>query len=410
MGGRRHGRVDSAALIRHAALCLATITVWWLHDRLGADDVWLVVIAASALLNIGVTLLAGPSLRLAGMRSFLSPVFGLAGWTALILVGPGLRSPFVAGLWLEICLSGLAVSARATLAVTAGALVAVWSAHVLAGEPNPLSSVVLHSAFLLAICGVTVFVTSRRVRAERELRLEQSALADRLRGLEREIDELRRVGTVGENVARLLHAFKNAVHALRGFARIIDVRLSSSARDREALDGLHATIDRLEEIARLTLEPARADSSDATTAACEVRRTIDEALREVAAAQPGIRWSVSCDADLPGVDVSPALLRDALIELALNAAQSMDGRGEVTVRASADDEGLRIHVVDRGVGLGAPVLERLFEPGFTTKPGGSGLGLFLARRLVESRGGALTASAGADGGALFALSLPLRGG
>ena len=407
-GWRRQGRVDGPALIRHAALCLATITVWSLPARMAADDEWLAVIAASALLNIGLTLLAGN--EHARLRSFLSPAFGLAGWTALMLVGPGLHSPFVAGLWLEICLSGLAGSARATLAVTGGALAAVWCAFALSSGPDPLSSVALHSAFLLVICGVTVLVTSRRVRVEQELLLERSTLRERLHALEREIDDLRRVGRLGENVARLLHAFKNAIHALRGFTRIIDARSSASARDREALEGLRATIDRLEEIAHLTLEPPRAGPRDAATGACDIRRTIDEALREVAAAHPELRCSVSCDRDVPGVDVPPALLRDALIELGVNAAQSMGGRGEILVRAFAHEGGLRIHVLDHGAGLHAPVLERLFEPGFTTKSGGSGLGLFLARKLVESRGGALTASAGAEGGALFAISLPLRGG
>ena len=409
-GLRRRGSVDSAALVRHGALCLATVTVWSLRGRLGADDTWLAVIAATALLNVGLALLGAPDKRLARCRLLLSPVFGLLGWTALLLLGPGLHSPFVAGLWLEIVLSGLALSERGTLAVTLATLAAIWSAHGFATGRDPLASVALHSVFLLAIGGVTVLVTRRSIHTERELLLGQSVLRDRLRDLEREIDDLRTAGRLGENLARLIHAFKNAVHALRGFTQLIETRLSESARDREALEGLRATIDRLEEIARLTLEPVPAETSRTSAGACDVRRAIDEALREVAAAHPGIRWSVTCDRDLPVVDVSPALLRDALIGLALNAVQSMGGRGEVLVGAFSEGGELRIQVQDRGVGLSAQALEHLFEPGFTTKSEGSGLGLFLTRRLVESRGGALTASARSGGGARFAISLPLRGG
>ena len=409
-GLRRRGSVDGPALIRHAALCLATLAVWFWRERLGAGDVWLAVIGATALVNVALTVLGSPERRAARARAVLSPVLGLAAWTVLILLGPGLDSPFVAGLWLEIVLSGVSRSPAGTLAVTAGALAAVWSAHGLSGGRDSLLSAVLHSVFLLALGGVTLLVTRRSLRDERELLRGRSALLDRLRDLEHEIDDLRRVGSLGEDVARLSHAFKNAVHALRGFAAILEVKLVANPRDREALEGLRATVDRLDELARLTLAPVRSANPDAAVRACDVRGTIEEALREVRAAHPGVQWSVTCERDLPAVDVPPALLRDALIGLALNAAQSMGGRGEALVGASSTGGELRIQVQDHGAGLNPQTLERLFEAGFTTKPEGSGLGLFLTRRLVESRGGALTASSASGGGARFAISLPVRGG
>jgi signal transduction histidine kinase len=89
------------------------------------------------------------------------------------------------------------------------------------------------------------------------------------------------------------------------------------------------------------------------------------------------------------IDVDPDQLEQALINLVKNAVEaSMLFHGKVELRWSNDRDRLRIEVLDEGQGLGGS--ENLFVPFFTTKPGGSGIGLVLAQQIVEGHGGALT--------------------
>jgi signal transduction histidine kinase len=110
------------------------------------------------------------------------------------------------------------------------------------------------------------------------------------------------------------------------------------------------------------------------------------------------------------VALPPRELREVFLALLRNAAEACRSSGEVAVELEVEGGAVRIVVRDRGQGISSAVRHRLFEPGTTTKIDGSGFGLFLARRVVESAGGRLTAESPVEGGALFAVTLPIREG
>jgi two-component system sensor histidine kinase HydH len=111
-------------------------------------------------------------------------------------------------------------------------------------------------------------------------------------------------------------------------------------------------------------------------------------------------------------------LKQALLNLMLNAVQAMggveEGRRELIVRARAhrDEDGadcVAVHVIDTGPGIGADALGRVFEPYFTTKATGTGLGLPTARRIVEAHGGRMMVHSEVGKGTDFAVLLPAAG-
>jgi signal transduction histidine kinase len=128
---------------------------------------------------------------------------------------------------------------------------------------------------------------------------------------------------------------------------------------------------------------------------------------------PTRRLSHRVASDAPDVDADPNLLRRVLDNLLDNAAKFSDADTGIDIRASRGDDGaLLIDVQDHGIGIGSAELERIFEPFYRTDrsraraTGGVGLGLALARRIVEAHGGTITAESGPEKGSRFRLAIP----
>ena len=109
--------------------------------------------------------------------------------------------------------------------------------------------------------------------------------------------------------------------------------------------------------------------------------------------------TVTADADL---------VRATVLNLLLNAAQAMGGRGQIAVTVTQRDKECVLEVRDSGPGVPVDLRTRIFEPFFTTKSRGGGLGLPIARRTAELHGGTLTLTSPPEGGSVFTLTLPLH--
>lgn len=401
---------DRSLLIRHLGLCAAALVAYAARETLRVGNSVLWIFGFAALLNLTMALISNRP-RVGSVARILSPVFGLGGWTALMLLTGGVASPFIAGLSLEIILAAVTTPVAGIALVTGGTVAGLWAQQIFLGLDGFLLTLTLQSGFLLIMGGLTCYAARRWRRVEEGLAQRQAEQRGRLEKLERELDEARTVGKLGENVARLAHGFKNAVHSLRGFTRLIQPRLSSSERDLNILDGLRMAIDRLEDLARATLgSTGSAPGVRRETDQDVAPRIVHEVVSEVSASFPEIRWSLSLGGRLPAVQASPALLREVLTIVVRNAAEAMEGRGEVAVEAAPNGGTLEIRVRDHGPGIPEAAREKIFEPGYTTKPDGHGFGLFLARRLLESHGGYLKVRPGEGGGTLCSIKLPLSEG
>jgi signal transduction histidine kinase len=114
------------------------------------------------------------------------------------------------------------------------------------------------------------------------------------------------------------------------------------------------------------------------------------------------------DAGIPGIVCYPNLLSQALLNILVNAVHAIEGRGRITIRTRSAHDGIRIEITDTGSGIPAEILNRIFEPGFTTKgPGsGTGLGLPISRRNIERFGGRIEVESQVGKGSTFRIILP----
>jgi len=399
--------IDRASLLRHLAICVAAVAAYAMRREWLIDTGVLLILGFAGITNVATVRLSDTP-RWTGLARAISPVLGVGSWAALVFVSGGTRSPFLPGFWLEIIFSALIFSPRGTAFVTAAACAALWAIQAWIGFANACGLLCLQTGFLSAI-GTVTFVASRRWRQEHQsLRGETRDLKRRLQGLEEERESSRTLEVLGERTARLAHGLKGTVHSLRGFAQLIEMPVTNGHTRQQAIDGLRHSIDRLEDSVRGALHPSRASSeAQGSTTAPELLGLLDEVAAQMARFDVGVRWVKPSSERLPSVALPTALLREVLLILAENAAEASGASGEIVLRADVEAGGLRLMVQDDGPGFDPKVREILFKPGVTTKPAGSGFGLFLARRLIESRGGQLIVGQGSQGGALVSVRLPV---
>ncbi|HRY44160.1 MAG TPA: ATP-binding protein [Thermoanaerobaculia bacterium] len=225
---------------------------------------------------------------------------------------------------------------------------------------------------------------------------------------------------IGHLAAGLAHEIKNPLNALSLGLDVLRRRhrpaeQAAAAEQAERIDALRGEIDRLAALINnflafgrpLTLSILPVD------AAALVRDTLAD-LAETAG-QVRVRFSTDLPAGLPPVAADGSLLKSVIWNLAQNGIQTMEKEGG-TLRVAARladgtvDEGPRVVLTleDEGPGIDAAHLPRLFEPWFSTKEGGVGLGLAMVKRIVEEHGGRVEAGNRESGhGALFRISLPV---
>jgi signal transduction histidine kinase len=120
-----------------------------------------------------------------------------------------------------------------------------------------------------------------------------------------------------------------------------------------------------------------------------------------------IRLDVDLPETLPHVSIDRTLVSRALVNIIENALHAMPGAGALTVRAGQNGQAVHIRVSDTGVGMDAEAMARAFEPYFSTKAAGTGLGLPIAKRNVELSGGTISMSSERDKGTTVDISLPI---
>lgn len=255
---------------------------------------------------------------------------------------------------------------------------------------------------LVGVFGVgLIFLTQERQRA-------------RLRALEREVEQRERLSALGNLAAGVAHEVRNPLNAVAmGLQRLSKEFAPASGEEGAEFDQIVKTLR--EEVVRINriveefLTLARPPGLELK--ACKPAVLLDELDRlvEAEAERRGLSWSVAGTEGLPEEVLWDAeRLKQALWNVVLNALDASSAGGSVRLEAAQKEEGVVIAVSDTGPGIPPEARERVFEPYFTTKEGGTGLGLALARRLVEAHGGRIALESEAGRGTTVRLAVPVR--
>lgn len=208
---------------------------------------------------------------------------------------------------------------------------------------------------------------------------------------------------VGHELRNPLGVMTNAVYYLRA------VLASQPENVREYLDILHQQIALSEKIVADLLDFTRSRSPHRVPT--DLRAVVREQASQLATqGHQGVAIVDELPDDLPAAFADRTQAGQVVGNLLLNAVQAMDGAGTITLRAMGTGDAVRLEVTDTGTGIPSENLARIFEPLFTTKARGIGLGLALSRTLARANGGDLAARNAARRGATFIFTLPLAPG
>lgn len=214
-------------------------------------------------------------------------------------------------------------------------------------------------------------------------------------------------------LGRLAHEVRNPLSSLDIHVQLLEEDLGALAPQlREQLIPrlaiIHGELHRLEAIVERFLRLAGPAGVDLEPV--EIRKILThvcELLRPEAKARE-IMISTQADDSLPPVMADPVRLTQALLNLLINAIQAVERKGRVEASAWVADGWVSVAVSDNGPGIPPEKLASVFDPYFTTKTEGSGLGLWIAQQIATAHGGSLSAQNGLSGGAVLTMRLPLK--
>ena len=215
--------------------------------------------------------------------------------------------------------------------------------------------------------------------------------------LERRLVEERRLASLGQMSAVLAHEIRNPLASLKGNAQMLARGLPDGDRSRARADRVVAEAVRLETLTNDLLEFAR-------TGAIRQEQVEPAALLRDAAS--GLPVDIEAAAAPPLWSLDRERIRQVLVNLLENAAWAAGEGGRVEARVAQEAGQLVYTVRDHGPGFPEQDLPRIFEPFFTGRTDGTGLGLAVARRIVDLHGGAITARNHPAGGAELRVALP----
>jgi len=236
-----------------------------------------------------------------------------------------------------------------------------------------------------------------------------NTLTDSVARFQREMSQKERLTALGRLSTVIAHEIRNPLMIIKGSLHILrrpDVDVSAM---REAVADIDEEVARLNRIVNEVLDFARPISFDLSTVDLNVLCRESATAAQASGSGPAI--GLDLDPALPPLVTDPERLRSALVNMLVNARHAANGHGDgapVMLHTARAGDRARVVVADRGVGIAPADLGHVFDPYFTTKRGGTGLGLPIAKNIVEGLGGTIQVSSELGRGTEIAIELPMQ--
>lgn len=232
------------------------------------------------------------------------------------------------------------------------------------------------------------------------------AQSERIITVEEQLRRAEKLSTLGEMAAVLAHEIRNPLGSIRGTAEILRDDYPPGNPKHEFIEIQIKETERLNHVVEDFLRMARQQPGERQE--CSLRDELETIITLVSgdARQRGVRLVLEEISGKAVVRANGEKLRQAFLNITLNALQATPAGGRVTITTSSYADGYEIRFSDTGSGIDAAALGRIFDPFYTTKVDGTGLGLAVTKKIIESHGGQLTVASEAGMGTTVTVKLP----
>lgn len=232
-----------------------------------------------------------------------------------------------------------------------------------------------------------------------------NALTSSIARFQREASQRERLSSLGRLSTVIAHEVRNPLMIIKGALHPLRQPHVDPAVVREAAADIEEEVARLNRIVTDVLDFARPVAFELAPA--NINDICRDAARAVAGG--GAPVALRLDERLPPILTDAERLRQTLINVLANAQQAVQDNGTVELSTAAEPGGIALAVRDTGPGIPREALPSIFEPYFTTKRTGTGVGLAVAKNIIEGLGGRIAADSGAEGGTVITMHLPAAG-
>jgi signal transduction histidine kinase len=372
--------------------------------------------ATVVLIGLGLMQIIEPKIPFFGSRqgSIFSFLIKLALWYILMGWTDGIQSPYY---WLML----LPVMSAATSLGLSGLVVAValacgaYLSFLLFLRQNQYvewSYLILNEATFPIAGFLTYELLEANRAATRKAQLAAAQLAEanqQLQAAEAQVRRAERLAALGQLSAGLAHEIRNPLSTIKGSAEMLLKNVDANGAVAHELAGFISTeVDRTNALVTRFLDFARPLALHLEKT--EITEVIDEAVAQVEKHTPPLDVSIykNYSPDIPPLLIDRQLIERVLYNLILNAAQASPAQSSVTVKTRQLGQTLEISVIDRGTGIAPKDRESIFNPFFTTKSSGVGLGLAIVSKIVDEHGGQIDVESEPGAGSVFRVFLPVR--
>lgn len=230
-----------------------------------------------------------------------------------------------------------------------------------------------------------------------------------VRHLEAEVRRREKLAAVGNLAAGVAHELRNPLSSIKGYATYFRGRFPEGSEDREAAQVMVREVERLNRAIGDLIGLSR--PTDIRPRLTQMRNLLEDTLRLIRqdAVERGVSVHLETEDRIPPVAIDPDRMRQVILNLCLNGLEAMPDGGELTLalHTVASEERLRLEVRDTGRGISPEALPHIFDPYFTTKGQGTGLGLATVHKIIEAHGGSIFVASDPGQGTVFRLLLPV---